>query len=230
MKILTLILFLFQLQIQAQSPSVTAARTFRQNHEHEIIGEFTKLLAIPNVASDTANILRNADFISEMLAVRGVKTKLLTVPNVPPVVYGEIKVPGATRTLIIYAHYDGQPVEPAKWVGGDPFKPTLRSASLEANGKDIPFPAKGENFNPEWRLYARAAGDDKAPIIALVTALDALKANKIRLTSNIKFIFEGEEEAGSAHLENILAKYPELVKGDVWLVCDGPVHQNRQQQ
>jgi acetylornithine deacetylase/succinyl-diaminopimelate desuccinylase-like protein len=230
MKILKLIFFLLVISVHAQPPSVTAARAFRHAHEHEIIEEFTKLLAIPNVASDTVNIGRNADFISSMLTARGVNTQLLSVPNVPPVVYGEIKVPGATRTLIIYAHYDGQPVEPAKWVGGDPFKPTLRSASLEANGKDIPFPAKGEKFNPEWRLYARASGDDKAPIIAVLTAIDALKANKIGLTSNIKFIFEGEEEAGSQHLESILAKYPDLVKGDVWLVCDGPVHQNRQQQ
>ena len=230
MKILIFTLLLFFVSVQAQPPGVNAARSFRQAHEHEIMEEFTKLLAIPNVASDAVNIRRNADLISEMLTARGVNTQLLTLPNVPPVVYGEIKTPGATRTLIIYAHYDGQPVEPAKWVGGDPFKPTLRSASLEANGKDISFPKRGEKFDPEWRLYARASGDDKAPIIALVAALDALKTNKIGLTSNIKFIFEGEEEAGSQHLEKILAKYPDLVKGDVWLVCDGPVHQNRQQQ
>ncbi len=230
MKTLTFFLLLIFIPAQAQPPSVSAARAFRQTHEYEIISEFTKLLAVPNVASDTPNIRRNADLILQMLAARGVKTQLLAIPNVPPVVYGEINTPGATRTLIFYAHYDGQPVEPAKWVGGDPFKPTLRSASLEANGKDISFPNKGEKFDPEWRLYSRASGDDKAPIIALVTALDALKANKIKLTSNIKFFFEGEEEAGSVHLENILAQFPDLVKGDVWLVCDGPVHQNRQQQ
>ena len=230
MKLTTFLLIFLFLPVYAQTPAVNAARSFRVSHEHEIMNEFSKLLEIPNVANDTVNIRRNADFIVQMLNARGVKTQLLEIPNVPPVVYGEIKTPGATRTLIFYAHYDGQPVEPAKWVGGDPFKPTLRSASLEANGKDIPIPAKGEKFNLEWRLYARAAGDDKAPIIALTAALDALKANKIGLTSNIKFIFEGEEEAGSQHLENILAKYPDLVKGDVWLVCDGPVHQNRQQQ
>ncbi len=214
----------------AQPAAVTTARMHRQAHEREIINEFTRLLALPNVASDLPNIRRNAELISQMLAARDIKPQLLEVPNAPPVVFGEIKTPGATRTLIFYVHYDGQPVEPAKWVGGDPFNPTLRSASLEAGGKDIPFPAKGQPLNPEWRLYARATGDDKAPIIALVTALDALKANKIALTSNIKFFFEGEEEAGSPHLEQIVAKYPDLVKGDVWLICDGPVHQNRQQQ
>ena len=217
-------------QINAQAVTENSVRVFRQNHEHEIISEFTKLLAIPNVASDTPNIRRNADLIAQMLIRRGIEAQLLEIPDVPPVVYGEINTPGATRTLIFYAHYDGQPVEPEKWVGGNPFKPTLRSASLEANGKDIPFPTKGEKFDPEWRLYARASSDDKAPIISLVTALDALRANKIALTSNIKFFLEGEEEAGSPHLEKIIAQFPDAAKGHVWLVCDGPVHQNRQQQ
>ncbi len=225
-----LVLLAFAAEITAQPAAVTAARAHRQTHEREILNEFIQLLAIPNVASDLPNIRRNADFIAQMLTARGLRPQLLEVPNVPPVVYGEITTPGATRTLIFYVHYDGQPVEPVKWVGGDPFAPTLRSAALEAGGKDIPFPAKGQPFNPEWRLYARATGDDKAPIIALVTALDALKARQIALTSNIKFFFEGEEEAGSPHLEQIIAKYPEQAKGDVWLICDGPVHQNRQQQ
>ena len=227
---ITISILLASAQTNAQAVTENSVRVFRQNHEHEIISEFTNLLEIPNVASDTSNIRRNADLIVNMLSARGVKTKLLEIPDAPPVVYGEINTPGATRTLIFYAHYDGQPVEPAKWVGGDPFKPTLRSASLEANGKDIPFPNQGEKFDPEWRLYARASSDDKAPIISLVTALDALKANKIALTSNIKFFLEGEEEAGSPHLEKIIEKFPNEAKGDVWLVCDGPVHQNRQQQ
>lgn len=224
------LLLLLTVEGLSQPASIKAARAYRQNHEHEIIDEFTKLLAIPNVASDLANIRRNADLISQMMMARGIKTRLLEMPSVPPVVYGEMTTPGTTRTLIFYAHYDGQPIEPAKWVGGEPFKPTLRSAALEAGGKDLAFPSRDQKFDPEWRLYARATGDDKAPIISLVAALDALKANKIGLTSNIKFFFEGEEEAGSPHLEKLIEKYGDLIKGDVWLVCDGPVHQNRQQQ
>ncbi|HWQ34685.1 MAG TPA: M20/M25/M40 family metallo-hydrolase [Blastocatellia bacterium] len=217
--------------VTAQSAAAAAAaREYRQAHEHEIISEYISLLALPNIASDTVNIRRNAELISRMLAQRGVSTRLLEVPEAPPVVYGEINTPGATRTLIFYAHYDGQPVEPAKWAGGDPFKPVLRSASLEAGGKEIPLPTKGEKFDPEWRLYARSTGDDKAPIIALCAALDALRARGLAPTSNIRFFLEGEEEAGSPHLEKIIASCGELLRGDVWLICDGPVSQNRQQQ
>jgi acetylornithine deacetylase/succinyl-diaminopimelate desuccinylase-like protein len=91
------------------------------------------------------------------------------------------------------------------------------------------LPANGP-INPEWRIYARAASDDKAPVIAILTALDALKAARIPLGSNIKLVFEGEEEAGSPHLASIIEKYKGLLGSDVWLICDGPVHQSRRQQ
>jgi len=217
-------------QAFSQSPAASAARAYRQAHEREIIEEFVNLLSIPNVASDAPNIGSNARLISQMLEKRGVKTRLLEIPEAPPVVYGEINAPGATRTLIFYAHYDGQPVEPAKWVGGDPFKPTLRSASLEAEGRDIPFPSEDRKFDPEWRLYARSSGDDKAPVIAICAALDALRTGNIAINSNIKFFFEGEEEAGSPRLEKIVEKYRDLLKADAWLICDGPVDQTRRQQ
>jgi acetylornithine deacetylase/succinyl-diaminopimelate desuccinylase-like protein len=94
----------------------------------------------------------------------------------------------------------------------------------------IPLPAPGQPFNPEWRLYARSAGDDKAPILTILTALDALKAAKIPLRSNIKLFLDGEEEAGSPHLAAIIDKYKQKLSADAWIFCDGPVHQTRKQQ
>ena len=216
--------------VQAQSPAAVAARDYTRAHEHEILNEFSSLLSLPNVASDRANIERNAAAIAGMLEKRGVKTRLLEVPDAPPVVYGEIGPPDAMRTLIFYAHYDGQPVEPAKWIGHDPFAPLLRSGSLETGGQPLPWPSPGQKIDPEWRLYARSSSDDKAPIVAICAALDALKAAKLPLNSRIKFFFEGEEEAGSPHLQKIVEKYRELLQGDVWLICDGPVDQTRRQQ
>ena len=215
-------------QVFAQS-APAAARKYRQQHEHELITEYTQLLALPNVASDMPNIRRNAALITQMLEKRGVATRLLEVADAPPVVYGEIKTPNAARTLIFYAHYDGQPVEPAKWLGGDPFKPTLRLAAIEAGGQEIPWPAKGAKFDPEWRLYARSTGDDKAPILAICVALDALREQRIALNANLKFFFEGEEEAGSPHLEKIVEQHKNLLQADAWLICDGPVDQTRRQ-
>src|SRR5262245_5328285 len=89
--------------ILAQSP----IRDYRRAHEREIIEEFTRLLAIPNIASDTPNIRRNAEFIREMMTRRGLKPQLLegSTPQTPPAVYGEWKVAGATQSIILYAHY-----------------------------------------------------------------------------------------------------------------------------
>jgi acetylornithine deacetylase/succinyl-diaminopimelate desuccinylase-like protein len=211
-----------------RSESLTAAvRAYRQAHETEIISEFVELLSIPNVASDDANIRRNAARLIEMMNRRGIQARLLE-GNGPPSVFGELKAPGATRTIGLYAHYDGQPADPEKWAD-DPFKPVLRDKPLEAGGRVIPFPKKGEKFDPEWRLYARSASDDKAPIMAILAALDALRASNTGLTSNLKFFFEGEEEAGSRNLEDLVRRNAHLLNADVWICADGPVHQTRRQ-
>src|SRR4051812_43165690 len=110
-------------------------RTYVNAHQLEILREFTTLLAVPNVAADPVNIRRNADLIQKMMTQRGIATRLLEAAGVPPVVFGEIVTPGASRTLIFYAHYDGQPVEAKEWAGGNPFAPTLRSALIEKDGQ-----------------------------------------------------------------------------------------------
>ena len=211
-----------------QNPAAAAARSWRETHERPILAEFKNLLAIPNLARDRDNIRKNAVAIVALLEKRGVKTRLLEEAGGPPVVFGEIDTPGATRTLVFYAHYDGQPLDPKEWAT-PPWQPVVRDAPLNRDGRVVELPASGP-INPEWRIYARSASDDKAPVIAIPTALDALKAARIPLRSNIKIVFEGEEEAGSPHLASIIAKNKALLAGDVWLICDGPVHQSRRQQ
>jgi acetylornithine deacetylase/succinyl-diaminopimelate desuccinylase-like protein len=206
-----------------------AARTYRAAHEVEILREFADLLAIPNLASDSENIRRNAERVSALLALRGVSTELLESPGAPPVVYGELKAPGARRTVVLYAHYDGQPVDPAKWTG-KPWQPVLRDGPVEAGGRDVPWDAVKAPVNPEWLLYARSAGDDKAPVIGLALALDALRAAKLPLSVNLKFFIEGEEEAGSPHLPAFLDRYRDRLQADSWLLFDGPVHPSRRMQ
>ena len=223
-----LLCFLAVLPLMAENPAATAARNWREAHEQTILREFLELLAVPNLASDSSNIRKNATMIAAMLERRGVASRLLEVPDAPPVVFGEIRTPGAKQTLVFYAHYDGQPLNPKEWAS-DPWKPVVRDRPLDQDGQIRELPVRGP-VNPEWRIYARSASDDKAPVIAITTALDALRASNIALRSNIKFIFEGEEEASSPHLGAILAKYQDLIGSDLWLICDGPVHQSRRQQ
>ena len=210
----------------ALSPVQTKVRNYRVANEQKILQEFLTLLAIPNLASDNSNIRKNAALIMEMMKARGLTPRLLEAktPDTPPVVFAEWKSPGAQRTLILYAHYDGQPTDPKQWTGSLPWQPVFRSAALEAGGATVPTPT-GE-INPEWRLYARSASDDKAGVMAILAAFAALQANGIAATANLKFLFEGEEEAGSPHLGEIIKLHQDLLEADAWIICDGPVHQS----
>lgn len=217
--------------LAAQTPSRVviardSARAYRERNEAAILREFSQLLSIRNLAGDSADIRRNAEYLVGMLVRRGFRdTRLLTVPGGPPAVYGELATPGATRTLVLYAHYDGQPVDTAQWTT-PPWSPTLRTRDLSKGGTVIPLPKDGERVDSEARLYARSAGDDKASIMAILSAVDAMRAAHVAPSVNLKVFFEGEEEASSPHLARILRAYASLLTGDGWIFCDGPVHQS----
>ncbi len=176
-----------------------------RQRQAEILSEFEDLLAIPNVASDTANIRRNAEAIKRMLEKRGLKAELLELEGAPPAIFAKMPEQPGRHTVTFYAHYDGQPVQRADWKQ-DPWQPAM-------NGD---------------RIYARSASDDKAAIIGLLTALDALHAANVQPSVNLRFFFEGEEEAGSPHLEQILDRYHDKLQSNLWVICDGPVYQNGQ--
>ena len=211
--------------------AVDVARAYRTAHAAEILGRFAALLAIPNVHSDLPGIRKNADYLVERFRERGISMKLLNVEGAGPIVFGEMRQPGARRTLGIYVHYDGQPTDSADWTTSGPWTPALYTARHDEGGKAIPFPKAGEPVDPEWRIYARSAGDDKAPLIALLTVLDAFREEGIAPAWNVKFFFDSEEENGSPHLEQYLRTYREEVDDvDLWLFCDGPMHASRRAQ
>ena len=210
----------------AASRTAAAVREYRQANEQRIVSELVELLSIPNIATDAPNIQRNAEKLKTMLEARGLRVQFLPIAGRGPAIYAELVTPGAARTVIFYAHYDGQPVDSKAWTGTMPFAPALRTKSLEAGGTLIPFPAAGTPYQDDWRIYARSASDDKSPIVALVAALDALRAKKIPLAVHLKLILDSEEEAGSPNLGKVLAEHAHLFRGDALLTMDGPVHQS----
>jgi acetylornithine deacetylase/succinyl-diaminopimelate desuccinylase-like protein len=225
-RLITMILML------AAAPATASPRSWIAANERAVLQEYVDLLAIPNVASDTPNIRRNADHIVTMMRRRGLSPRLLEGddPKVPPLIYGEWRVPEAKRTLIVYAHYDGQPVTPDQWKVTEPFKPLLLSDRHDKGGKPLPFPTAGGAVDPNWRVYGRSASDDKAGVMAILAAVDALKAEKKRPSFNLKIVFEGEEEAGSPNLQALLRKHKAILGSDGWIIVDGPAHQSGPQQ
>jgi acetylornithine deacetylase/succinyl-diaminopimelate desuccinylase-like protein len=217
-------------EVRDAAHTASEIRDWRMENQGRVMEELRALLSIPNFASDTPNIQRNAAKLVDMLHARGFETQLLPIEGRGPVVFGKLNVTGAARTVIFYMHYDGQSVDPATWTGTKPYEPTLRDAPLEAGGKIIPFPTNPKDYKDDWRLYARSSGDDKSPIVALLAAIDALRAKQIALGVNVKVVFDGEEEGGSPNLERTIMAHRELFAGDLLINGDGPVHQSGRMQ
>ena len=231
---LTFLIAIVPVLVFSQQPSKQElrkqVREYRIAHEQELFDELVEWLYIPNVANDQLNIRKCAAWLKSAMERRGITAKILETGG-SPVVYGELNVPGANRTIMFYSHYDGQPVDPTKWIDMEPFTPTLRPRKMEAGStepKPIPLPKKGEKINEEWRLYARSASDDKSPSTALLAAIDAVKSAGLKFGANVRFIYEGEEEAGSPFLESFAEKNRSLFETDVLYVCDGPMYFSNQ--
>jgi acetylornithine deacetylase/succinyl-diaminopimelate desuccinylase-like protein len=199
---------------------VPKVRTWIDANQQAVTRELLELLAIPNVAADRANIRRNAERLRGMLQKRGFTAELLeTAGN--PLVYGDLRVPGAARTLLLYSHYDGQPVNAKGWRQRDPFTPVFRTGK---DGEEIPDAASRQRLERDWRVYARSASDDKSPIVMTLAAIDALKAAGLSPSVNVRVILDGEEEAGSPSLVPAIRKYRDKLSADLMVILDGPQH------
>jgi acetylornithine deacetylase/succinyl-diaminopimelate desuccinylase-like protein len=205
----------------------TRVEQYRLAHETAIVGEIDALTRLKSVAADPAGLAAAAQTLEAALKQRGFQaSQLSTGPGTPAAVFGVFSTPHAKRTVLFYAHYDGQPVTPAQW-SSDPFTPVMREHGLAQDAHEVDWRHAKPPFDPEWRLFGRAVSDDKASIAAFLAAFDALKATHTLPSVNIKVLWEGEEEAGSGHLSHVLHENQQLLSADLILIGDGPVHQSR---
>ncbi len=184
------------------------------SNRQRIFEELVAFLALPNDSSDVEALRANAAHLMKMLERRGLETRLLETEGAP-YVYARLRPgsdpeTGEPPAVLFYCHFDGQPVDPSRWTVGSPYSPTLR----------------GDLSDPDARLYARSASDDKSPILALMSGIDALRAAGIPPTIDAKFIFDPEEEIGSPHLASVLERHAELLAADMMIFADGPLHQS----
>jgi acetylornithine deacetylase/succinyl-diaminopimelate desuccinylase-like protein len=200
-----------------------AVRGWRQANEHRLLADISHFAAMPSIASNLADVDRNADFLEAQLKSRGFAVQQLRArPGTPASVFAERRTPGATRTILFYAHYDGQPVNQPGWLD-PPFTPTLRSAPPASARIDL---APGAAIDKDWRLHGRATADDKSTIAVTLWALDALAAKGLKPSVNIKILWEGEEEAGSPNFGTIVRANKALLAADLLVMGDGPMHQS----
>ena len=221
---LLLVLVLSLTIASAQTQSLAAVDAWVASHQRELVTSLASLVGLQSVRGNTAGLRQTATTLRDLFAQKGFEAALIETPGAP-LVFAEMRVPGATRTLLLYLHYDGQPVDPPRWKQSSPFTPVLRSGRLDApDVRDIPNLTAVERFEPDWRLYGRATADDKGPIVALLGAVDALKSAGMPIRWNLKVLLDGEEESSSTGLKAVSEANRQRFSADLLLMLDGPAH------
>ena len=209
--------------------ALEASRRFRDARGWEVLADFAHLLRMPNVTGSIEDLRLNATELVNRFEARGASMEMVEIAGASPVVVGELRTESPTATIGVYVHYDGQPVDAANWTV-PPFAATLLDGALHDGGTAREYPGPKDEIDPEWRIYARGASDDKTPLAAITAALDALADASVERRVDLVFLFEGEEESGSPNLERYMTELAPRLTADAWLLCDGPVHQTRAPQ
>src|SRR5690606_19638930 len=177
-----------------------AWKDYQKKNKERFLEEMLDLLRIPSISAKTEHkedMLKCAEAVKKSLIDAGCDIAEVIPTEGHPVVYGEKIIDPSKPTVLVYGHYDVQPVEPlALWHSG-PFDPVIK----------------------DGKIFARGSADDKGQFYMHVKALEIM-VNTNSLTTNVKFLIEGEEEVGSPNLGKFVANNKEKLKADVILISD----------
>ena len=181
-----------------------------------------ELLSIPNDAFYTDDIEKNVQWCEKAFSERGFITTRIETDYVP-LLLAERKAKNAKKTLLIYLQIDGQPVDTSRWFQDSPYTPVLKKRNDQGEWEAIDW-SNIDQYDDEWRVFARSTSDAKGPVSMFLAALDAAKEADITPNYNIKVIMDFEEEMGSPHLPDAVKANTELLASDMLIIFDGPRH------
>src|SRR5690625_727021 len=177
-----------------------AWKDYQEEHKERFLNELLSLLRIPSVSADSKHnedVKKCAEEVKQRLIEAGAENVEVCPTKGHPTVYGEKMIDSALPTVLVYGHYDVQPPDPLSLWDSAPFEPVIKAD----------------------KVYARGASDDKGQFYMHVKALETMvKTNT--MPCNIKFMIEGEEEVGSAHLEDFVKANKDRLKADIILISD----------
>jgi acetylornithine deacetylase/succinyl-diaminopimelate desuccinylase-like protein len=173
------------------------------------------------VSQQPDRVRTGAAWLVQAMRSRGLEAEILETGG-NPAVYGELPLPGASRTVLIYCHYDVKPASPDGWLQPSPFEPVLRLGTAEEGAAAQALGDVPDDRLPQHRLYGRGTADDKGPIWAHLTAVELMRAQGIGARVATKFIFDGEEEIGSPYFGSFAEEHRDRLGADLVLVMDGP--------
>jgi acetylornithine deacetylase/succinyl-diaminopimelate desuccinylase-like protein len=210
----------------AGSASLACAQTILQDAELQSLArqtypEYFSLLSMPADSAQKPDIQRNVDWLEKAFAARGFRTEQLANDG-RPLLFAEFgKADKRKKTILVYMHLDAQPAKASEWAT-DPWTPTLRKRDARGAWQTIPSELLGRGpIDPEWRVFARAASDDKGPIMMFLAAFDALKGKKQDPAVHVKVLLDSEEEKGSPSLHTVMAAHKDKLSSDGIVVYDG---------
>ena len=180
-------LFFLLLFVSVTTNSQQKWDTKIQHNLPAILKKHRALVSIPNIATHKKDMFRNIDWVTTAFQKLDFNVSLLETTTLP-VFLAEKTVNKDAKTVLFYLHLDGQAVNPKKWQQEDPFVPVLKEQDALGNWKRIDWKNIDGKINPDWRVFGRAAADDKAPIIMLLSALEILKNQHKNPNFNIKII------------------------------------------
>lgn len=204
---------------------------FAQNNWESAINEqlpqtlkkHREFVSIPNIAVNKDDIHKNLEWAKQAFEDQKFNVRLLKSSTLP-VFLAERTVSKKAKTVLFYFHIDGQAINPSNWDQKDPFIPELKQQNESGQWQSIDWEKINGDINPEWRIFGRAAADDKAPIMMLLSAIELLDKQNIKLQYNIKVLIDPQEEAGSDGLLSTLEQYKGDYAADYMLIMDGPAH------
>ena len=167
-------------------------------HDDRALKLLEKLAAQPSISAQNVGLEEMAELCRQTMQEYGVDARLMSTAGGPPIVYGEVKGK-SDRTLLLYNHYDVQPVDPLDLWESPPFEPTRR----------------------DGKLFARGVADDKHDIVIRLEAVRAWRELYGELPFTVKLLFEGEEESGSPHFYHFVEQHKELLKADACMMEAG---------
>lgn len=194
-----------------------------QDNFRNVLLQHKEFVSIPNLPENVDLMLKNIDWVKKNYEALGFKTSLLESSTLP-ILFVEKEYNPSYKTVLFYFHIDGQPINPSAWNQTDPFSPVLKEQNKDGEWKQIDWKKLDGEINDEWRIFARAAADDRAPIVMFLEALRILKLKNSSPKFNIKVIFDPEEEYSSQALLTTLDIYKDRYASDFFIVMDGPAH------
>ena len=180
--------------------SISKYEKYIDENNDKHLKEFLELISIPSISSIPANkpdVIKTAAWLVNKLNSIGISNAKQLATDGNPVVYAHYNNAPGKPTVLIYGHYDVQPVNAAEW-DNPPFSPIIK----------------------DGRIYGRGASDDKSGIITAICAIEAMLRTDGKLPLNVKFLFEGEEEIGSPNFKKFLENNKALLKTDFAVTAD----------